>query len=161
MQCRSAADRRPQTQRGQHRPASGDRPPNPLSAPLPSDRPADAPEQQQDGQGQQGQQLPLYGAIPDLPLWRVQWAVLPGMQAILHVHVPHYCLMFEGLFRAGRPWRFGHLYLPGGRLKARLALQLPARPLPAAERCAPSPSASSSLPSCGPALCFRRLQEPG
>lgn len=25
--------------------------------------------------------------IPELPLWRVQWAVLPGYIEVLHVHV--------------------------------------------------------------------------
>ncbi len=28
--------------------------------------------------------------LEDLPLWRVQWAVLPGTMVTLHVHVPHY-----------------------------------------------------------------------
>ena len=72
--------------------------------------PEQAPSSQQPAQQQQ--QLPA-GTIQDLPLWRVQWAVLPGMQNILHVHVPHYVHMFETVFRGGRPWRFGHLYLPG------------------------------------------------
>lgn len=27
---------------------------------------------------------------------------------------PHYVHMFEKVFSAGRPWVFGHLYLPGG-----------------------------------------------
>jgi hypothetical protein len=52
--------------------------------------------------------------LPDLPLWRVQWAALPGHQEVLHCHVPHYCAMFEKLFRQPRPWRYGHLYLPEG-----------------------------------------------
>jgi hypothetical protein len=30
------------------------------------------------------------------------------------VHVPHYCHMFEGIMAGPRPWRFGHVYLPGG-----------------------------------------------
>lgn len=33
--------------------------------------------------------------LHDLPLWRVQWAALPGTQEVLHVHVPHYTSMFE------------------------------------------------------------------
>ena len=36
------------------------------------------------------------------------------MQEILHVHVPHYCHMFESIVAGPKPWRFGHLYLPGG-----------------------------------------------
>jgi hypothetical protein len=79
----------------------------------------------------------------NLPLWRVQWAILPGFQVRLHcaqvtvsqalqraftlthhtvclqqevlsVHVPHYCHMFEGIMAAPRPWIFGHVYLPSG-----------------------------------------------
>lgn len=30
------------------------------------------------------------------------------------MHVPHYCHMFEGIMAGPRPWRFGHVYLPGG-----------------------------------------------
>ncbi|GAB4819423.1 hypothetical protein N2152v2_006469 [Parachlorella kessleri] len=33
---------------------------------------------------------------------------------VLHVHVPHYCALFGRLLARPRPWRFGHLYLPGG-----------------------------------------------
>mmetsp|Transcript_21045 Transcript_21045/g.63327 ORF Transcript_21045/g.63327 Transcript_21045/m.63327 type:complete len:679 (+) Transcript_21045:189-2225(+) len=54
------------------------------------------------------------GALPDLPLWRVQWASLPGTQEVLHVHVPHYLHMFDQIMAGPRPWRFGHVYLPGG-----------------------------------------------
>lgn len=56
------------------------------------------------------------GFISDLPLWRVQWSVLPGQQEVLHVHVPHYVDLFNRLIspNSKRPWRFGHLYLPGG-----------------------------------------------
>lgn len=119
------------------------------------------------------------GALPDLPLWRVQWATLPGtqvsalptappghllqcnrgelqrraakrplhsqlaiagrepaarkasrgfdqrdirrangswtvVQEVLHVHVPHYIHMFDTIMAGPRPWRFGHVYLPGG-----------------------------------------------
>lgn len=35
-------------------------------------------------------------------------------QEVLHVHVPHYCHMFELVMAGPRPWRFGHVYLPGG-----------------------------------------------
>ena len=49
-----------------------------------------------------------------LPLWRVQWSVLPGCTQTLNVHVPHYAHMFTQLVRGPRPWRFGHVYLPGG-----------------------------------------------
>lgn len=51
-----------------------------------------------------GSNLP--GVLADLPLWRVQWTVLPGFNQVLHVHVPHYCHMFETLAAsAGRdPW---------------------------------------------------------
>jgi Lon protease-like protein len=58
--------------------------------------------------------LSLPGVIPDLRLWRVQWAVLPSYQEVLHVHVPHYVDLFSQLFTQKRPWRFGHLYLPNG-----------------------------------------------
>jgi hypothetical protein len=58
---------------------------------------------------------PSAALLLDLPLWRVQWAVLPGYQEVLHVHVPHYSDMFNRLLNGQpRPWRFGHLYLPGG-----------------------------------------------
>jgi hypothetical protein len=52
--------------------------------------------------------------LADLPLWRVQWAALPGSIEVLHVHAPHYVAMFERLLRGLRPHRFGHLYLPEG-----------------------------------------------
>jgi len=62
--------------------------------------------------------------LRDLPLWRVQWVALPGFLMRYHVHVPHYCHMFEGLITmrdadAGSAsiaatGRFGHLLLPGG-----------------------------------------------
>ena len=44
----------------------------------------------------------------------MQWAALPGNFEITHVHVPHYCAMFQRLFRGPRPHRFGHVYLPEG-----------------------------------------------
>ena len=75
------------------------------------------------------------GVLFDLPLWRVQWTALPGHNQLLHVHVPHYCHMFEQLLvssasdgfdsqaaeqevafggdGADAPC-FGHLLLPGG-----------------------------------------------
>lgn len=37
-----------------------------------------------------------------------------GSQEVLHVHVPHYTHMFESIMAGPRPWRFGHVYLPGG-----------------------------------------------
>jgi hypothetical protein len=52
--------------------------------------------------------------LRDLPLWRVQWAALPGSREALHVHVPHYTSMFERLWREPGPWRFGHIMLPEG-----------------------------------------------
>ena len=39
------------------------------------------------------------GVLEDLPLWRVQWSVLPGFNQLLHVHVPHYTDMFSQLAR--------------------------------------------------------------
>ena len=33
----------------------------------------------------------LVDVLTDMPLWRVQWPVLPGFNQVLHVHVPHYC----------------------------------------------------------------------
>lgn len=73
-------------------------------------------DSQQDRGGVQAPEpcSPLPGVIRDLPLWRVQWAVLPGYQEVLHVHVPHYVDMFGRLLAGPRPWRFGHLLLPGG-----------------------------------------------
>lgn len=53
-------------------------------------------------------------ALSSLPLWRVQWAVLPGCTQTLNVHVPHYVHMFTQLTRGPRPWQFCHVYLPGG-----------------------------------------------
>jgi hypothetical protein len=55
-------------------------------------------------------------------------------QEVLHVHVPHYCHMFEGIMAGPRPWRFGHVYLPGGSE----ALGTPAaaiQPLQSQSRC--------------------------
>ena len=55
--------------------------------------------------------------IEDLPLWRVQWPMLPGLNEVLNVHVPHYTHMFSQLQEAATadaPARFGHLLLPGG-----------------------------------------------
>eukprot|EP00775_Hariotina_reticulata_P008771 gene8771-8950_t len=57
---------------------------------------------------------PAGAGIKQLPLWRVDWAMTPHMQEILHVLAPHYTHMFETVFSRPRPWRFGHLYLPGG-----------------------------------------------
>ena len=68
------------------------------------------------------------GVLRDLPLWRVQWTCLPGHNQLLHVHVPHYCHMFESMVReSGNRAEFGdrvmfgangplygHLLLPGG-----------------------------------------------
>lgn len=55
------------------------------------------------------------GVITDLPLWRVQWSVLPGFNQLLNVHVPHYTHMFSQLADApSEGARFGHLLLPGG-----------------------------------------------
>ena len=68
---------------------------------------------------------PPPGCMLDVPLWRVQWTVLPGHISVLHVHVPHYCHMFEQMigdaaadeeivtFGADGP-QYGHLLLPGG-----------------------------------------------
>lgn len=55
-------------------------------------------------------------ALQDLPLWRAATGVVsPGSQALLHVVAPHYVHMFDRLFASGPgPWRFGHVYLPGG-----------------------------------------------
>ncbi|WIA38615.1 hypothetical protein OEZ86_001925 [Tetradesmus obliquus] len=50
----------------------------------------------------------------NLPLWRTEWAVLPGCQEFLHVLAPHYVHMFEAIFSRPRPWLFGHLLLPAG-----------------------------------------------
>lgn len=44
----------------------------------------------------------------------VNATALCALQEVLHVHVPHYCHMFEGIMAGPRPWRFGHVYLPGG-----------------------------------------------
>lgn len=61
--------------------------------------------------------------LVDVPLWRPEFAVLPGGQCVLHVHRPHYLHMFDELLAApasalptsaGGPRVFGHLYLPGG-----------------------------------------------
>lgn len=38
----------------------------------------------------------------------------PPLQAVLHVHKPHYMHMFDQVFSGPKPWVFGHLYLPGG-----------------------------------------------
>jgi len=75
------------------------------------------------------------GVMIDLPLWRVQWTALPYHNQVLHVHVPHYCHMFEELIASagasvaagledhgsmtfggtdGPQLLFGHLMLPGG-----------------------------------------------
>lgn len=40
--------------------------------------------------------------------------VAGDMQEVLHVHVPHYLHMFDQIMAGPRPWRFGHVYLPGG-----------------------------------------------
>ncbi len=58
---------------------------------------------------------PGAGELQDIPLWRVQWAVLPGTINTLHVHVPHY----------GAPLQ------PAGMA-----------PLPSAARCRSSPALS-------------------
>lgn len=72
-------------------------------------------EPQSTGASQPAAFVPLSpGTFVDLPLWRVQWATLPGTQEVLHVHVPHYTHMFESIIAGDRPWRFGHIYLPGG-----------------------------------------------
>jgi Lon protease-like protein len=55
----------------------------------------------------------------NVPLFRVQWTELPGYQNVLNIHVPHYTHMFRKILSSGTsdggpPWRFGHLFLPGG-----------------------------------------------
>ncbi len=52
--------------------------------------------------------------LRDVPLWRVQWTELPGMQNVLNVWQPHYTNMFMKIVNGPRPWYFGHLFLPGG-----------------------------------------------
>ncbi|GIL50097.1 hypothetical protein Vafri_6393 [Volvox africanus] len=54
--------------------------------------------------------------LHDIPLWRADSVVLPGQQALLHVHTPHYVHMFDGLFASSPrgPWLFGHVHLPAG-----------------------------------------------
>jgi hypothetical protein len=69
-------------------------------------------------------------------------------QEVLHVHVPHYCHMFEGIMAGPRPWRFGHVYLPGGSE----ALGTPAaaiRPL--------QPDGRRGFLILHPAFCFHTL----
>ena len=51
--------------------------------------------------------------LSNLPLWRVQWTVVPGSSQQLHVHVPHYTHMFKSVLSGAPPRLFGHLYLPG------------------------------------------------
>ncbi|EFJ53167.1 hypothetical protein VOLCADRAFT_86177, partial [Volvox carteri f. nagariensis] len=55
-------------------------------------------------------------SLQDLPLWRADSVVLPGQQALLHIHTPHYVHMFDRLFAtSGGPGQlFGHLHLPAG-----------------------------------------------
>jgi len=52
--------------------------------------------------------------LENVPLFRVQWVELPGYQNILNIHVPHYTHMFRRIMSSPKPWRFGHVYLPGG-----------------------------------------------
>eukprot|EP00980_Cylindrotheca_fusiformis_P028577 scaffold22612_cov138-Cylindrotheca_fusiformis.AAC.11 len=54
------------------------------------------------------------GVFTSVPLFRVQWTELPGYQNILNIHVPHYTHMFRKVMSGPKPWRFGHIYLPGG-----------------------------------------------
>ncbi|KAL3934833.1 MAG: hypothetical protein SGBAC_009528 [Bacillariaceae sp.] len=54
------------------------------------------------------------GILQNVPLFRVQWTELPGYQNILNIHVPHYTHMFRKIMAGPKPWRFGHIYLPGG-----------------------------------------------
>lgn len=54
------------------------------------------------------------GVFTSVPLFRVQWTELPGYQNILNIHVPHYTHMFRKIIAGPKPWRFGHIYLPGG-----------------------------------------------
>lgn len=54
------------------------------------------------------------GIIDNVPLFRVQWTELPGYQNILNIHVAHYTNMFRKIMAGPKPWRFGHVYLPGG-----------------------------------------------
>jgi Lon protease-like protein len=54
------------------------------------------------------------GVFTSVPLFRVQWTELPGYQNVLNIHVPHYTHMFRKILAGPKPWRFGHVYLPGG-----------------------------------------------
>eukprot|EP00966_Prymnesium_polylepis_P187307 4342463-Prymnesium_polylepis.1 len=100
------------------------------------------------------------GVLHDLPLWRVQWSVVPGHNQLLHVHVPHYTDMVRNEHIGARvahththcapPWPasqfsriqqqpdegtrlFGHLLLPGGSAnlgEPRYALGVPGSEAP-------------------------------
>jgi len=52
--------------------------------------------------------------LEHVPLFRVQWTELPGYQNVLNIHVPHYTHMFRRILSRPKPWRFGHVLLPGG-----------------------------------------------
>ncbi|GIL77916.1 hypothetical protein Vretimale_6554 [Volvox reticuliferus] len=60
--------------------------------------------------------IPPTPQLHDVPLWRADSVVLPGQQALLHVHTPHYVHMFDRLFASSSrgPWLFGHVHLPAG-----------------------------------------------
>eukprot|EP00592_Proboscia_alata_P026206 CAMPEP_0194446264 /NCGR_PEP_ID=MMETSP0176-20130528/128338_1 /TAXON_ID=216777 /ORGANISM="Proboscia alata, Strain PI-D3" /LENGTH=412 /DNA_ID=CAMNT_0039272947 /DNA_START=463 /DNA_END=1701 /DNA_ORIENTATION=- len=51
-----------------------------------------------------------------MPLWRVQWTVLPGYQNVLTISQPHYTDMFQRIIAGSgkSPRYFGHIYLPRG-----------------------------------------------
>jgi len=53
--------------------------------------------------------------LHNVPLWRVQWVELPGLQNVLNVHVAHYTHMFlKIIYECPKPWLYGHVYLPDG-----------------------------------------------
>lgn len=68
-------------------------------------------------QNEQQVEGPGYGStqIADLPLFRAEWAELPGYQRVLHVTAPNYIHMFHAIMNSeSMPRYFGHLFLPGG-----------------------------------------------
>ncbi|KAL1529908.1 hypothetical protein AB1Y20_000836 [Prymnesium parvum] len=75
---------------------------------------ADAPETESLGGTAHAADAPQPGLLPDLPLCRYSWCLLPHHQVAMSVWQPQYTLMFATLLAQPAPQYYLHVLLPGG-----------------------------------------------
>eukprot|EP00897_Mesotaenium_endlicherianum_P006672 jgi/Mesen1/6032/ME000308S05218 len=70
-----------------------------------------SPETSEVGNKEMERRLHLGNGL-ELPVFDVQWALLPGSQDMLHIFMPHYVHMFETVLEGPKPWQYAHVYVP-------------------------------------------------